>query len=79
MSSKTGVNDDAVKRAGLDRLLTVQEAAAILRCSVSSLNKWRLTGDGPSFVRVGARVRYCPADIAGFVKRETRNSTAEVK
>ena len=45
-----------------EQLLTVQEVAAQLRCSVSSLNKWRLTGNGPRFVYVGARVRYRAAD-----------------
>src|SRR5215831_17018568 len=42
----------------VDPLLTVHETAALLRCSVHSLNKWRLTGSGPRFVRVGSRVRY---------------------
>jgi hypothetical protein len=28
-------------------LLTVEEAAALLKCSVSSLNKWRIMGLGP--------------------------------
>jgi hypothetical protein len=60
----------------LGHLFTVQEVAALLRCSVSSLNKWRLTGRGPSFVLVGARVRYCACDIAAYVKRQTRKSTS---
>jgi hypothetical protein len=42
----------------IDPLLTVGEAAAILRCSTASLNKWRLTGKGPAFIYVGRRVRY---------------------
>ena len=48
----------------VDPLLTVREAAALLRCSVHSLNKWRLTGGGPRFVRVGSRVRYRQSAIA---------------
>jgi hypothetical protein len=42
----------------LDQLLTVGEAAALLRCSRHSLNRWRLTGKGPKFIYVGRRVRY---------------------
>ena len=61
----------------LERLLTVGEAAAILRCSVASLNKWRLNGLGPKFVYVGRRVRYTPADLAAFISASTRNSTSD--
>jgi predicted DNA-binding transcriptional regulator AlpA len=60
-------------------LLTVQEVARLLRCSVSSLNKWRLTGQGPRFVRVGSRVRYRPTDIAAYVADQTRASTSAEK
>ena len=59
---------DFLTRSATAPLMTVQEVAAILRCSVSSLNKWRLTGLGPKFVRVGARVRYQPRDVATFIK-----------
>jgi hypothetical protein len=61
----------------LEQLLTVGEAAAILRCSVASLNKWRLNGLGPKFVYVGRRVRYTPAAIAAFIAASTRNSTSD--
>jgi hypothetical protein len=58
-------------------LLTVQEVATLLRCSVSSLNKWRLFGNGPTFIKVGSRVRYRLSDIALWVARESRNSTSQ--
>jgi predicted DNA-binding transcriptional regulator AlpA len=61
----------------LEELLTVKEVAAALRCSASCLNKWRVAGAGPKFVRVGSRVRYRPADIASFVRDCTRTSTSE--
>jgi hypothetical protein len=57
-------------------LLTVGEVALLLRCSISSLNKWRVFGRGPDFVKVGSRVRYRLADIAAWVKDETRSSTS---
>jgi excisionase family DNA binding protein len=60
----------------IDRLLTVDEVADLLRCSKSSLDKWRLIGRGPRFVRVGARVRYRPADVASYVAEQTRASTS---
>jgi hypothetical protein len=62
---------------GLPSLLIVQEVARILRCSVSSLNKWRLSGRGPRFVRVGSRVRYRPPDVADWIAHATRRTTSE--
>ena len=59
------------------QLLTVEETAKILRCSKSSLNKWRLTGAGPRFVRLGRSVRYRPADIVNYFAEQTRSSTSE--
>jgi excisionase family DNA binding protein len=64
---------------GPPSLLTVQEVARILRCSVSSLNKWRVSGRGPRFVRVGSRVRYRINDVATWVAAQTRRSTSEMK
>ena len=61
---------------GPPTLLTVEETARLLRCSVSSLNKWRLIGRGPHFVYVGSRVRYRPADIAEYVDKQIRASTS---
>jgi excisionase family DNA binding protein len=61
----------------LARLMTVQEAAEILRLSVSTLNKWRVAGGGPRFVRMGARVRYRPSDLNKYVDERTKRSTSE--
>jgi excisionase family DNA binding protein len=68
----------AFGEAGGDCLLTVAETAEFLRCSVSSLNKWRVSGRGPRFVRIGTRVRYRATDVAAFIERETRASTSEI-
>ena len=61
----------------LEPLFTVNEAAAILRCSRHSLNRWRLTGDGPKFIYVGRRVRYARASLIAFIDVSTRTSTSE--
>ncbi len=60
----------------LDQLLTVQDAARLLQISVSSLNKWRVAGTGPRFCRVGARVRYRPADLAAYIAEGVRENTS---
>ena len=66
--------------AGLsDRLelLTVQEAADVLRLSSLTLNKWRVTGGGPRFVKVGGSVRYRVHDLDEYVSNQTRRSTCD--
>jgi hypothetical protein len=61
----------------LDPLLTVREAAQVLRCSVALLNRWRLNGRGPKFIYVGRRVRYAQADLVDFIDHSTRRSTSD--
>ena len=42
-----------------DTLLTVEDAAAHLQISKHTLNRWRVTGEGPPFIKYGPRlVRY---------------------
>jgi hypothetical protein len=45
------------------RLLTVKEAAGYLRCGVSTLNKLRVSGGGPRYVKMLGRVTYAEADL----------------
>lgn len=60
----------------ISELLTTPETAEVLRCSKSSLDKWRLKGLGPKFVRVGSRIRYRACDVEEFVSTQTRSSTS---
>jgi excisionase family DNA binding protein len=60
-------------------LLTVPEAAEYLRCSKSSLNKWRVSGRGPAFAYVGTLVRYRRADLQAYVAARVRASTSETQ
>jgi excisionase family DNA binding protein len=39
-------------------LLTEQETAALLRCSVPTLRRWRRLGTGPAFIKTGRKVLY---------------------
>ena len=41
-----------------DPLMTVKETAVYLRVSKSFLDKARLTGDGPAFLRIGRKILY---------------------
>jgi len=60
-------------------LLTVTEAAHYLRCSASHLNKLRVTGGGPMFVKIGARVVYRRIDLDRYVEKHLQKSTADHK
>ncbi|MEV8239547.1 helix-turn-helix domain-containing protein [Microbacterium testaceum] len=49
-------------------LLTSKEVATMLVVSESTLSRWRESGDGPSFIRMGGIFRYTADDVAAFVK-----------
>ena len=65
--------EDTAARA----LLNETEAARILAMQVTTLRRWRWAGKGPRFVKVGAAVRYDPADLTAFIEAGRRNSTSD--
>jgi hypothetical protein len=60
------------------RLLTERDASDWLGLSVRTLQKWRLLGRGPSFLKLGQAVRYDLADLQRFFETAGRRSTSEV-
>ncbi len=61
----------------IETLLTNIQTAAILQVKPNTLAKWRVTGEGPVFIRVGRSVRYSSREIARFIERQTPSSTSE--
>ena len=59
------------------RKLNVQEAARLLGLSVSTLNKMRLTGSGPPYLKLGRRVVYDVHDLEAWAASRKRNHTSE--
>ena len=57
-------------------LITENEAAGILRVSLTSLRRWRRQGSGPVFRKLGRTVRYRPNDLSDFVASAGRVSTS---
>ena len=54
------------------------EAAERLGLQQSTLSNWRWSGGrGPSYVKVGGRVRYRLCDIDEYLDRHTRTSTSD--
>jgi hypothetical protein len=60
------------------KLENVNQAAERLGVSVSYMNKMRLVGGGPRFIKMGARVLYDPADLAAWLDAQKRSSTSEI-
>ncbi len=49
-------------------VLNERQAANVLGCSVALMRKWRLFGDGPSYLKIGRLIRYRQADIDSFLE-----------
>lgn len=60
-----------------DQLFKENEAAEFLCCSVRSLQKWRVTGGGPKFVRLNTSIRYRLRDLIEYIDQNTVGSTSE--
>lgn len=54
-------------RRRVERLLTEDQAADILRVSPRTLQGWRQRGDGPPWVKLGATVRYRRRDLRRYI------------
>ncbi len=52
-------------------------AANILSLSVKTLRRWRWSGKGPRFLKLGAAVRYDSADLTAFIEAGRRSSTSD--
>jgi|GEM_PF-5907420 len=75
--------DPSISRAALEdarrtgRLLSTAEAATFLCLRPCTLEKWRTTGGGPTYVQLGGAVRYRLTALEDFVTVNAKSSTAE--
>lgn len=64
-----------------DLYLTSQEAAELLKLSIRTLERMRVTGDGPKFLKAGSgkrsRVLYKSSDIKHWLEGNCFQSTSE--
>ena len=51
------------------------EAAGIAK--LNTLAKWRITGEGPRFIRSGRAIKYHPEDVAEWLDARKVKSTSE--
>ncbi len=75
------VND--IKRGDImdDRdheLLTIGEAADVVRCPIATLRYWRHLGIGPCSFRVGRRVLYRRGDIETWIAAQREATRSDI-
>jgi predicted site-specific integrase-resolvase len=58
-------------------LLNQRAAADTLGLSERTLERYRVSGEGPPFVKAGKRIMYRPEDIAAWVSARVVASTSE--
>ena len=74
---KNGHRDDDGSNRTPQRLMKAGEVAELLRVTEDCLEKWRIKGRGPRFVKVeGKIVGYRPSDIAAYQENNLRTSTS---
>jgi len=60
-----------------DQFLTTEQAAQYLSLSKTTLPRWRWSGDGPKFVKLGRAVRYRVSDLDEWTASRTRANTCK--
>lgn len=61
-----------------DIVLTRAQAAALLTISPRTLEKWAVSGGGPRFIRLGARVGYLRSTVIAWAEAQQRNTTSDL-
>ena len=59
-------------------LLDTGRAARMLGMSGRTLEKWRILGIGPPYLKLGRRVLYSSTDLDAWLKSRRRQSTSEL-
>ena len=59
------------------KFLSTREAAEWLGLSARTLDRYRVSGDGPAFHRFGSRVRYLAAHLEAWASARRRLSTSD--
>lgn len=57
--------------------LNQTELAARWSISARTLERWRWTGEGPAFLKIGGRVVYRLEDVQAYEQARQRRSTAD--
>jgi predicted DNA-binding transcriptional regulator AlpA len=69
-SMTAGMVHDGLVEPPADRLWTVQEVSHFLGVPVATLYRWHYLGVGPKPGRVGRHLRYLPADVISWFRKQ---------
>lgn len=58
-------------------VLNTPEAARYVRLSKPTLERFRISGDGPTYVKLGGAVRYRKTDLDEWLESRLTRSTSE--
>ena len=61
----------------LENLLSENEISQIFGRSIPTLQKDRLRGMGPPFIKIGRLVRYSPSAVQAWLDDQVRRSTSD--
>jgi len=59
------------------KLLNETETARFLNLKPKTLARWRWSGKGPVFRKIGGAVRYSLFDLEAYLEASKRNSTSD--
>lgn len=61
------------------RHLNQTELAARWTISPRTLERWRFTGEGPQFIKIGGRVAYRVQDVEAYEAEQIRQATPGIR
>ena len=59
----------------LETLLNEHDVARLTGLSVATVCRWRLQRQGPRYLKIGAAVRYRPADVTAWLESRPGGGT----
>ena len=57
-------------------LLSTSQLSDLLGVDPRSIERWRQTGDGPRYLKLGSLVRYDPGDVDTWLAERSAQSTS---
>jgi len=60
-----------------DDLLDERQVASSICHSVRTIQKWRVTGQGPNFFKLGRSVRYRRSEVIAWVEERRKAHTSQ--
>jgi predicted DNA-binding transcriptional regulator AlpA len=66
----------AANSTPLQELFNERDVARITGLSIASVRRWRIRRQGPRYLKIGAAVRYRPADLETWLTSQATDATS---